>query len=457
MNKLFLREFIVTITLITVCLCISEKLVIQNGYLFYLVQLVFLTVTLSKQKENYIFFLSPTFITYLYVNLSFTFGHYVVSRGIEFDLIYFNTFNNYLSVKYITVIFMLFNFFIVLGIPKTFYKSIVTSKHKREFNISKFLLGYGLLILLSFLTLDLEAIGGGSNYGYSIKLGVAIIVGMNVARLELLLQRFLIYVILIIPFLAGNFESKREIMFVLLLFSILEISKAKPQLKLSFKTISLLAFGTIMFISLILTASILRGYGGYKIDRPIDAIKYLPTYVSSDFIGKALAINFELSTTYGNSSNAIDYINKGEVDYLYGSTFLKVLFLPIPRKLFPHKPQSMVNIYTKIFAPGYHAIGSTRPIVIYSEFLWNFGIFGFPLITLMFIMFNRLYYKLLVRLNLLRSDSKTIFGVFLYITLIQFIRGAGFELWLIYGIVQFPFTYMLSETTSLNKEQLKIN
>ena len=456
MKKFILREFFVTVILILLCLSFTEKTIIEFGYLFYLLQLIFLIINVIKQKNNYIFLLSPTFITYLYINLSFTFGHLVVSRGIEFDLIYFNTFNNYLSVRYVTIVFILFNFFIVLGIPKMFLKSIVTSNSKLEFNILKFLLCYGLIILLSFLTFDLELIGGGSNYAYAIKLGLTIIVGLNVLRLKLLTKRIFLYLLLIIPFLIFNYESKREIIFVLFLFLSLEIFKFKPHVKFNFKTFTVISLSSIIFISLILVASILRGYGVYKIDNPIDAVKNLPNYINSDIITKGLAINFELSTTYGNSSNAIDYINKGEVNYLYGSTFLKFLFLPIPRKYFPSKPESMVNIYTKKFAPEYHYTGSTRPIIIYSEFFWNFGIFGFLLIAIMFNILNRFYYKMLVTLNKNIINPKIIFNLFLYITLVQFIRGAGFELWLVYAIIQFPFTYMLCKKFIIGKKLKKI-
>ena len=216
--------------------------------------------------------------------------------------------------------------------------------------------------------MDLALLGGGSNYAYAIKLGVAIIICLSIRHLTVWWKRIFLYLIIVIPFLVANYESKREIIFVLLIFFLMELSKRKPNLNLSFKNIIFgLALGLI-FSGLILTASILRGYGGYKIENPLSAIKYLPDYINSDFIYKGLAINFELSTTYGNSSNAIDYIYKKEVDYLYGSTFFKVFFLPIPRRVFPNKPESMVNIYTKKFAPEYYKIGSTRPIVIYSEF-----------------------------------------------------------------------------------------
>ena len=35
-------------------------------------------------------------------------------------------------------------------------------------------------------------------------------------------------------------------------------------------------------------------------------------------------------------------------------TFIKPLFLPIPRELFPLKPESMINIYTSTFVPGFY-------------------------------------------------------------------------------------------------------
>ena len=42
-----------------------------------------------------------------------------------------------------------------------------------------------------------------------------------------------------------------------------------------------------------------------------------------------------------------------------------------------------------------------------------------------------------------------VFYIFLYSTLIQFIRGGGIELWLIYGLVQYPFTYLIARKINI--------
>ena len=110
MKGIRVKNFLTAIGLILLCIFSTEEFVREYGFFTYAIQLGVLTITLSRLTNNYVFFLSPTFITYTYLNLSFVFGHYVVSRGIEFDLIYYHTFNQYLSVKYITIIFIIFNF-----------------------------------------------------------------------------------------------------------------------------------------------------------------------------------------------------------------------------------------------------------------------------------------------------------------------------------------------------------
>jgi len=404
------------------------------------------------KKINYIYLLSPSFLILTYISLSLFLGQYVVIRQIDFHTTYYDLFVHYSSVKLITIYFLLSGLVVFLSIPvkQENLELIKFQSNKKGLSQGKILLLLGVIFLLSFASFSLRVIGGGDNFIYPVKLGLAIIIVFHTYLLKNRFKYF-VYIVLIALFVSLHYESKREIIFLFFLIAFFEILKRSKQLKFRLKEIFIGVFITSCLVYLIVVSSIMRGYGGFNVSSPLDASYHVVEYLQSDYVGKALAINFEISTVYGNSSNAVDYIVKDEVDYLYGSTFLKFLFLPIPRSLFPEKPQSMVNIYTKQFAPDLHAIGSTRPIIIYSEVLWNFSIFGLMFLYFMINFFNRVYLKMIYQIGKRDLKVMTVFYIFMYITIIQFIRGAGFELWLLYALVQLPFTLGVLKLLNLSK------
>src|SRR5690606_15480936 len=134
----------------------------------------------------------------------------------------------------------------------------------------------------------------------------------------------------------------------------------------------------------------------------------------------------------------INYVHSNQVELTYGSTFLKFFFLPLPRSIFPYKPDSMIDIYTKKFMPEFRAEGGSYPIIIYSEVFWNFHILGLFFLYFIFRVLNNFYIKLIENVNRNVINVKTIFLLFMYVTLIQFVRGSGLEIWLLYGILTIP-------------------
>lgn len=199
----------------------------------------------------------------------------------------------------------------------------------------------------------------------------------------------------------------------------------------------------------------MRGYGNFNVDNPFKATFYIGKYLSSSNIKNTLTANFELSTAYGNTSNAIDYVYKGEADHLYGYTFTKFLFIPIPRDVFPDKPRSMIDIYTTKFAPFYRDQGGSLPVGLYGESFWNFNLLSVLFIYLMFLLFNNIYYRAVLSVAKSRFKYNEIFIIYLYITLIMFVRGSGLDLWILYPLISIPLiiilNYMDNTLTKPNK------
>lgn len=445
--KANLKIILLTFLYVSLCFFLSEESIREFGFWFYLLQLVHITVSLVKKKSNYIYLLSPSFLILLYINLSFFFGHYVVSNDIGFSKAHIIAFDKFESVSFITSFFLLCNLMVFLALPFSRYNNndILHSTFKNKTSklpLGKVFVLLTLLLFLGLIDIDLSFLGGGGSFTYPLQLCTAIVLVFLISKINNKIK-YLYYLALFAVFVGTNFESKREIIYVLILVIIFEIIKKRYTFSFNFKSLITGSIGFAIFFYLIILASIIRGYGDYEVDNPIAASVHVFDYLNSDQIQSALAINFEVETSYGSSAKALDYVYSGKVDYLFGETFLKIFFLPIPRYIFPMKPKSMVNIYTKLDDESAFNDGVTSPIIFYSESFWNFGYFAFIFIYLLTLFLNLFYEKMILSILNNQITVKSIFLIFLYITIIQFIRGSGIELWLLYGLVQIPYSMFI--------------
>jgi len=90
------------------------------------------------------------------------------------------------------------------------------------------------------------------------------------------------------------------------------------------------------------------------------------------------------------------------------------------------------------------------PVTLYGELFYNFSVLGIPILYLLMSYFNKLYFKLLDKLNEGNISPKFLFLFFLYLTLMQFIRGSGIDLWLIYGGISLIVFIPLSKIIKFN-------
>jgi hypothetical protein len=451
-RKKFLGLIALNIVLLFWTIVLPEIIIVDYGHLLYLIQYVSILGVFLSIKNNTVFFLSPTFITLSYLCLSFWGGHYVVSRGIMLDLKYYHAFNAFKSIKFITFFLLFSNFLVLVSIPfKKFINngSVQIFKNPVSINVYKhanlkiaFLLI--LIILFSLISVNLSFLGGSedSDFSYVFKLAISIFLVIILSSYKNKIK-YIFYLILLSIFTIGHYDSKREILFVLILIGLFEIVHNHINFKINIKQLIISLISIALIVYIVLISSISRGYGNFELESPVEAPKYGKQYIKSENIQKALVANFELSSVYGNSSNAINYVHSNQVDYLYGKTFIKILFIPIPRSVFPDKPRSMVDIYTSKFAPSFRARGGSYPVIIYAESYWNFGILCFLFIYALFYILNLYYLKMYNAIKTRKFNFSIIFIIYMYITLIQFIRGSGIELWFIYGILAIPLVVIL--------------
>ena len=223
-------------------------------------------------------------------------------------------------------------------------------------------------------------------------------------------------------------------------------------IKLNFKTSLKIIFSASIFLFFILASSIHRGYGDFNTKNILDAIKFIPDYAATDIFVDAAGENLELNFVYTNAINATDLFITGEQELLYGETFIKALFVPIPRSLFGYKPRALIKIYSpKVDIPGVKEV--TSPVVVYVEFFWNFGLLFFVFLFIMIYYMDKIHFYAIRRIKEKGLSFYTLLIVFWYTINIQFIRGSGLDLLFLYIIVGIPFAYVLIK---FNKLKLNI-
>ena len=430
--------------LFLICLVTDSSFITSYGSFLYALQLFIFVIVVYRGKHNMTIFLSPSFLTITYILLNFIFGHYAVVNALGLDRRYFLAYQSYTSINFITFYFLCCNLLLFLTIPfEKITKLYSSEKIERKIEKSKSttFVHLSILLLVLFvlgrLTIDFSFLGGEGSFNYSFELTTAMAIVL-IVRNQSLKNKLLIYGVLLAIFVTNHFDSKREILFVLIFLVLFEAIRSRLVLRLKIKTMIVSCFITVIAVMIIVLSSILRGYGNYDVESPIEALGYVDDYLTSDFAKDALVMNFEVTPVYGNSTNAVDYVYNNKVNLLYGSTFYKLFFLPIPRSVYPEKPESMVAIYTSKFAPSFRAIGGSFPILIYSEVFWNFHIFGLIFLGVIFYLINRMYTYILDGILNDKINTTMLLYLFLYSTLIQFVRGAGIEMWLVYALISFP-------------------
>ncbi|HZX59457.1 MAG TPA: hypothetical protein VFE54_12055 [Mucilaginibacter sp.] len=422
----------------------------------YLVFSVHFLRIFDKDKRLVAFF-SPSFITLTYLCLSLGLGQISLQARLGFED---NYIDNYLRNRYIRVIdiyFCICNAIVYYSLFR-FKKFKLTSSlpkgssSKHIITFASVLVAVILFVIFSIIDFDIPFFGNStSSFSDVPKLASALVMVFYVSERKFK-WRGIFYILLLLGFAATQFNSKREIIFLLIGVVWIEYMFNKVSIKGGFKTVALIIIGFFFFAYLILVASILRGYGDYQIHSFWDANRFVGDYIQQSYFKNALVTNFELNAVYSNSSNGMQYVLSGSQPLLFGSTFLKLFFLPIPRALISFKPDAMIDIYTRISQPSLYAAGGSLPIIYYVELFWNFWYFALPLLALSYNFMNAQYFKLVYKLNNKDFKLKEFFILFLYVIFIQFVRGSGVALWAMYPIIGIPFLYFILLFSRKKKE-----
>lgn len=442
-NKL--AYLVYSVILIGILFSASDKFTVDWAHILFLIQLA-LAIRISKDFETkWAFFLSPSFLLVFYVNFNIFVGAYALKENLLIEF-YQHRCTSYKSIQNINIPYIytaICSLVSMLVLPSFKVPKIVMVKNSKP-PFKTVILCFVLISLFAIIKIDLSVIGGGGDFSTIPKSITSIILFYELAKRKYK-YRFLIYLIVLCLFMATNFESKREAVFMIIPIVLLEnvfgnLSTFNFTLKKI--VVSILSFFALIYALLVMT--ILRGFGGYDLSNPFNAVKYVDNLFSDFKISRLLLTISEAPTTTYVSIKAMSSVNNNLDLLTYGSTYLKLLFVPIPRSLFGEKPESMTTIFTKMEDPSFYGIGGSLPINVYAESFWNFHFGGVLVILAIVVSLNFMFSKMI---NLVLNDKFSFFIagiVFAYTYIVGFYRGFGFDLYSVNIIIGFIFSLLIS-------------
>lgn len=419
-----------------VAFVVPNDFLATDSYLFYGLQLLTMLPYLFRRAVYVENLFLPTFFVLLYFLVNLTFGSFLVPRNFGIDkefadiALAINTYN-------LIVPFLLLSNAILFWLTARSLRQLrdvaprirqLVARDMQPYNHAALLMSPALIVPFAALAyFDVYS-------AFSFQL-VILLVHLTQPSLRGKWYRWPIYAAYLAAQVAFDFDNKREIAMTLFLMIFLEVYYSRTALKFGLRNIISYTLALCAFLGLVLAASILRGYGSFQVTSLIDAFGYIPQYMTSELFADGVTDNLELNFNYGVTITSIDQTLRGVIDYQYGSSLIKVLFLPIPRDSIPYKPESVMQLFTRIYAPERWLENGSLPVMFASDMFVNFNYLGLLPFALVWGIINRAF----VAFHTVTPRSFTFYScAFLIITVLMFARGSGLELWLLYYLIALP-------------------
>jgi hypothetical protein len=464
-NKIFVIIIVFNLLLLVFSSFLNNSFLFENSYLLFLIQYVFcwlIVLFFFNNKIDLNNFFIPSFVSFNYLSLNFVLGNYFTTRGVGLGFVdeYHSALHNSNNWTFITIFLLLCNLCVFLVSILSFRRFIRLNNLNLIVDVNYYLksknlkyiavLTFFLTIIFSNLELDLSFLGGSGNFNYPLMLSSSILFLFSIQNFPKIF-RYALYCLLLSIFLLASFESKREIIYVLFLILLYEFSISSILFSLNKKIILYFLIGFSSFVLIIISSSILRGYGNYSVESIKDLLYSIYLYSKEDFFWDALVTNFELNASFSNAFISISYTLDGLINYQYGASFSKIFFLTVPRSIFPEKPESIMEIYTSTFLSSFSRKGGSAPTTIFGEFFINFYLFSIPLLFIFFYFWDKLLIPSSIRNLTLSRNILSTSRIFLLVTSIQLVRGSGLDLYVLYLIIGLPVLFIF------HKNKFKFN
>lgn len=442
---------IVNIILFSVMLFQGKDAFLEHMWIYYLVHYTTMFFHIAYQirrKCNYLFIIfSPILLSFIYTGIFFTLGAFVIPRGYGYFKIPFETFPNINNLNYYTIYLFLTNMIILffwnymLNRRKKTLERDLEAQKWMTFKLENFIFFTGAFLFLSFSKLAfLGSIAGVVLYPFKFIVVICIVVSSLSLPWK---QKGILYGILIVLVAVFHYHSKREIILIIFAIVFIEFLYNKFKIRLSLKTFGIVLLFSGVIVYTILAASILRGYGGYKLNNKYEAFLLVPDYVQKDYFLNVAVANFEVNYMFGNTILCMYLVDQGKIPLQYGGTYLKFLLAPIPRSIWYGKPDGFILKYSYALDPNNEKIGQSMPVVHYAEGFANFYWLGFIAATLIIVLFEYMFWYIVRLQRKSVFNWKFIFFIYVNCIIFQYIRGSGFDLFMLYVIASLPMVIFI--------------
>jgi hypothetical protein len=414
---------------------LPNEFLMWHSYALYGLQAATMMPYLLRKSACFADLFIPTFLVLAYFLANLTLGSYLVPRDYGWDKEFAATALDINQYKVIVPFLLLCNVGLFLLTAST-----LRALEQRDRRLSVTSAGEprsapGALLSMSCYFAAFLAVSYYGIYGaFSFQLALLILHLTN-PSLHRRWYRYLAYAFYLVVMLAFSYENKREIAMALFAITFLETYHARYSLRLSPVAIAGYVVLAGSFFGLIMMASILRGYGDFPVASVIEAVSYVPQYMTSEMFIDGIVDNLELNYNYGVAITSIDYGMRGLIDYQYGASFIKIFFLPIPRDFIPIKPESMMQIFTQAYAPEWWGGGGSLPVMFASDMFLNFHYLGLIPFMLVWMVINLLFVKIHTAAP---RSFVALSCIFICMTVLMLARGSGLELWLLYYLIAAP-------------------
>jgi hypothetical protein len=418
---------------------LPNEFLMWHSYVLYALQFISMIPYLLKRARYVKNLFLPSFFVLVYFLVNFTLGGYLVPRGYgfnkEFEAVslgiqHYNVIVPFFLLSHL-VLFLLASW--GFGILST--EPYQAAKDDRHLGLDLGGMGRTAAYFVTFFAVTYLNVYS----AFSFQLAL-LILQCSDKSFRNSWYRFPVIALYLAVLVAFSYENKREIVMSLFLFIFMEAYYKRTRLSLTVKTLFAGTTLAVVFLVLVMAASILRGYGNFAAISLTDAFRYIPMYMTSEIFVDGITDNLELNYNYGVSITSVDHVLSSLIPYQYGASLIKVLFLPIPRDAVSFKPDSMMQLFTKVYKPEWWDHEGSMPVIFSSDMFMNFHFFGLLPYAIVWIFIDKAF--LLFHTTHPRSFVFCSCA-FLFITILMFARGSGLEQWLLYYLLTVPFFIVL--------------
>ena len=283
------------------------------------------------------------------------------------------------------------------------------------------------ILTLLLATLGTAIFGTATNFSFvgETTAGLFMLYILHVIGLRNGRIRLLFYLAAILPLTVLFAQDKRNAMFLIVPITLLELI-VRDWRYISVKLVLRFLIVVSAVAGLVLIATVLRtpGPGGIRsIGETLSAVR--SHTAGRLFLGYA-SLNFELVYTYFHTFNAINYLLGDRLIPLLGSTYLKPLFILIPRDLLEWKPWEASYVYTLRFDRAYRVAGGSWAVSMVGEAFLNFRIVGAFVLPFVLRAFDGVFSRwVLVREK--ANFVSAVAALYFPVAFMNYARGSGLD------------------------------